>query len=104
MLVSKENSDDRLPAWPPCRGGTHVDNNLVVKQKDVTLPTPKLNAGGDRICGKSVSAPLDGCYYQHLGYYPSLNLAKRAGSKCLREQAGDKTEKAKPGGGRMRNV
>ena len=32
--------------------------------------------------------------------FPSLNLAKRAGSKWLREQAGAKS--AKPGGGRQR--
>ena len=40
--------------------------------------------------------------YTELGDYPSLNLAKRAGSKWLREQAGEKVVKAKPGGGRPR--
>ncbi len=34
--------------------------------------------------------------------YPSLNLAKRAGSKWLRKQAGEKARKDKPGGGRPR--
>lgn len=32
--------------------------------------------------------------------FPSLNLAKRAGSRWLREQAGERAQKAKPGGGR----